>query len=1515
MTISADGNFAESDSGVGVRQPGWHGVSPGTSGGGPRRRRPDPGGNPPPPDPPEECDDPCKILAQNYVACWDGYYERYLKAKPPTDPNERRAWEEDRQQKLGECDDKLKELMECRESAGGPCGAPALASVESRQPDRRQLAGQAPAVDPGAVFATASSLTALEESYEDSRVPWPGAGDWFVVVSLDTGNRQRGRLNSQGRFDDLILLPDHLYLVGYLDPARRRVGLGFFRSAGNGQFTTIPAARLLQDSVTGFADTDGDGLADLAENIVGTDTTLKDTDADGTPDDVEVRTGSNPLDGVILQPGVRAIAPTTANAFALAVENGIAAVLEDNRSVSFFDVRDPVRPIALARANVPGIPVALALEWPLLAIAQAGGSAPEFRGVTLVDISNPAAPVIRWSRSIDSASIVGIALGYGRVYASPGTGGLSVLDQAEGTILGSVQIAGHELRIVGDRLYALASSGFLSSKLTCARLSPAEALPTELGGVDVPGGPESNTSGTRLFAQANEVFVGTSVGYRVVDVRDPQTPVLLPGASAVPGRIHDFAKDSSPLLLALTSFSGPSTLQVMFFDTTNLASNTNQFLILQTPGDPSGIRLYGGHAYIADFQGGLAVLDYRLPDTGTNAPSIELRTYPTESSPAQHQGGTPLHLSARAQDDVVVRDVEFHVDGQRYVTVGSHPFETDVPTPIWRPFKTKIVVRARATDTAGNATWSEPVTIQLIPDGTPPHVVSTIPAAGFVQLEGTSADWTATFSEPMNPATLNPASILVLAPGPDDLPGTADDQPVANVGLTVSTDATAVSVHLPGALVAGIHRVVIRSTAADSNNLPMETDYVWPFEVRKPIYWSQSGAGNWSVIANWSTSRLPGTNDFVIIRSSNSESLVTLDLDNTSNPFAVDLQALTVYQPFRFQGTPGQGQFLSVVQGAQFFAPVTFASSASLNGGPWRFTGGIQILPQRIVELGSQPGTYGFPGQLTLGFPGTVSRIDDAVLRPLGGALLHHVAGSTLELRSTGEGTGYAFIDAANQFTGPTTRFLNEGLITKTGPGTFTIGVPSFQNLGVLDVQTGKLAVVSPFGQSGTIAQDGVLRVAAGATTEFQQFASSIFTLGRLARLEGEGLVQFSANIEVLGPYEFPGATRFLQSVKFADRVRTSGSWMSRQAVEFAGLSVELTGPVEFNGGNVKFSQATEAVLPDVRITRDTTFAGARGATFGKPLTLDLAKLTVQTPVRFAAPVLIKNDLSAFDAGGSFEFAGTAPSVWDGGSVNLTGGTSRILPGATFEARSGGTLSAKGFRNEGTFRKSTDSTITLGLVRPPAGVASFLNTGLFEVTGGSLTANTEPGTFVNTGTARFVGGQLVLRLEYLQSQGETVLAGGTLATRGQVSITGGVLRGAGTVVCGNVALGNAATLEPGAPIGILSITNTLGDQTLGDGSLSFNRTSRLIMDIGGKGPGLEHDQIQATGDLNLNGTLEVRLANGFTTALGDEFTLISARTRRTPKFATETLPSLGAGRKFEVVYEAAAVKLRVVAGP
>lgn len=130
------------------------------------------------------------------------------------------------------------------------------------------------------------------------------------------------------------------------------------------------------------------------------------------------------------------------------------------------------------------------------------------------------------------------------------------------------------------------------------------------------------------------------------------------------------------------------------------------------------------------------------------------------------------------------------------------------------------------------------------------------------------------------------------------------------------------------------------------------------------------------------------------------------------------MESLLCREPFTFGGRLNQPQFFYASQGAEFLGPVLFASSTFLNGGPWRFAGGIIIRPQRIIEIGNLAQTFAPPGRITLGSPGAISLIDDALLRPIGGAFLHHPSGSTLELPSTSDDLGYRIIDAANQFTG-----------------------------------------------------------------------------------------------------------------------------------------------------------------------------------------------------------------------------------------------------------------------------------------------------------------------------------------------------------------------------------------------------------------------------------------------------------------------------------------------------------------
>jgi hypothetical protein len=57
------------------------------------------------------------------------------------------------------------------------------------------------------------------------------------------------------------------------------------------------------------------------------------------------------------------------------------------------------------------------------------------------------------------------------------------------------------------------------------------------------------------------------------------------------------------------------------------------------------------------------------------------------------------------------------------------------------------------------------------------------------------------------------------------------------------------------------------------------------------------------------------------------------------------------------------------------------------------------------------------------------------------------------------------------------------------------------------------------------------------------------------------------------------------------------------------------------------------------------------------------------------------------------------------------------------------------------------------------------------------------------------------------------------------------------------------------------------------GNIVFTPTSTLVIELGGTSPGSEHDQIEATGVIVLNGTLQVVLINGFTPIAGQWFDL------------------------------------------
>ncbi|MBK9139078.1 MAG: hypothetical protein IPM17_10005 [Verrucomicrobia bacterium] len=128
----------------------------------------------------------------------------------------------------------------------------------------------------------------------------------YHLVDLRTGFVRRGRTSPNGQLDNLISGVETPYFLTYLDPETLEVGTTHFRSGAAGDRFTLPLGLLARVNA---ADTDGDGLNDIVEEIVGTRPDAADTDNDGASDFAEVREGQNPLDGLALPQTVVANLP------------------------------------------------------------------------------------------------------------------------------------------------------------------------------------------------------------------------------------------------------------------------------------------------------------------------------------------------------------------------------------------------------------------------------------------------------------------------------------------------------------------------------------------------------------------------------------------------------------------------------------------------------------------------------------------------------------------------------------------------------------------------------------------------------------------------------------------------------------------------------------------------------------------------------------------------------------------------------------------------------------------------------------------------------------------------------------------------------------------------------------------------------------------------------------------------------------------------------------------------------
>lgn len=231
---------------------------------------------------------------------------------------------------------------------------------------------------------------------------------------------------------------------------------------------------------------------------------------------------------------------------------------------------------------------------------------------------------------------------------------------------------------------------------------------------------------------------------------------------------------------------------------------------LTTPGLAAAVSIYNGMAYVADSEAGLQVVNYLAYDNKKLAPTITLSS---SYNLATAEEGSLMRLTAAVTDDVQVRNVEFYVDDALVVIDGNYPFETRLVTPAMSAEKTNFKVKARATDTGGNATWSTEYTLTLVPDATPPVVAGFYPEDGSVEQFAKTAS--VRFSEPIAEATLM-AGFTLASAGPDKIHGNADDVAVTNGGLSYSAETAVAALNFFEALAPGRYEIRVTPPLSDA---------------------------------------------------------------------------------------------------------------------------------------------------------------------------------------------------------------------------------------------------------------------------------------------------------------------------------------------------------------------------------------------------------------------------------------------------------------------------------------------------------------------------------------------------------------------------------------------------------------------------------------------------------------------------------------------------------------------------
>ena len=642
------------------------------------------------------------------------------------------------------------------------------------------------------------------------------SGDFAYLVE----DKQDGRIVARGLNDsrgipgrDLILQPGSTYRVWLLNLLTLRVGQKEFTTPGNGAGFTIPRVGFRNPFTP---DSDGDGLHDEAEYIIGTNAANPDTDGDGLDDGSEVFQGLNPLDGLIATTGIIGSTDTQGLAIHVHAVNDLLLVSERNRGITVFNVFNAMAPVVISQVATPGESTSAHASGRYVAVAD--GPA----GLAIFDLIDPPAATIL--HQIPQTSLGGATKAVtttGPLAYVAGFNQISKVDLPSGTVLDNIRINArfHDVTVGGDYLYLIEPGRLHTVSLVDGELRA-------VGSIASPGSIGAGNRPLRLFAAGELLYVVHTSGYNTFDISDPANPDLIAAGNTSQRGWKKIVTNGNGLGIAAMSPNstndGPH--HIHLYDVGDPTLTDVFQTTFETPGLAADVVLVNGLAYVADSDQGLQVINYLPFDILNIPPTISLTTS-WGSSGAEE--GKLVRVIARVGDDVQVRNVEFYLDGVKAFTDGTFPFEFRFITPRLDG-RTGFTLRARVSDTGGNATWSELQDVALVPDGTPPRLTSASPSDG--SNLGNIATIAAFFNEPLDPISLTPSSFSLAEAGADELHGTTDDIPVSGT-IQWREELVAVFLELDEGLLPGYYRAGVTTDLTDLAGNRLASSHAWAFRV------------------------------------------------------------------------------------------------------------------------------------------------------------------------------------------------------------------------------------------------------------------------------------------------------------------------------------------------------------------------------------------------------------------------------------------------------------------------------------------------------------------------------------------------------------------------------------------------------------------------------------------------------------------------------------------------------------